>query len=51
MKQTKKLGRRQREFLEKLGVEGLENYRVCYENTRELVCYDMVKGTEVKFVK
>lgn len=51
MKQTKKLTRRQREFLESLGVENIDKLRLCKDTNEKLICLNTVDNSILEFSK
>lgn len=51
MKQTSKLTRRQRQFLEENGVKVTNNLRFCEETDKKFVYYDTSKEKQVVILK
>lgn len=51
MKQTSKLTRRQREFLEERGIEDTEKLRFCCEDKVKFVFFDTESGRKVEVSK
>lgn len=51
MKQTSKLTRRQRQFLEERGIAVNEKLRFCKEDTQKFVYYDTEKNRQVVITK